>query len=55
MRCISRATATRTACRIFLQVLDAKRKLVRSRQQLIQADVTLTDDVIALYNALGGG
>jgi multidrug efflux system outer membrane protein len=39
----------------FLQVLDAERTLVQSRQQLIQADVTLTDDVIALYNALGGG
>jgi outer membrane protein TolC len=39
----------------FLQVLDAQRTLVQSRQQLIQADVTLTDDVIALYNALGGG
>jgi NodT family efflux transporter outer membrane factor (OMF) lipoprotein len=39
----------------FLQVLDAQRTLVQSRQQLIQADVTLTNDVIALYNALGGG
>ena len=39
----------------FLQVLDAERTLVQSRQQLIQADVRLTDDVIALYNALGGG
>jgi NodT family efflux transporter outer membrane factor (OMF) lipoprotein len=39
----------------FLQVLDAERTLVASRQQLIQADVMLTDDVIALYNALGGG
>jgi multidrug efflux system outer membrane protein len=38
----------------FLQVLDAERTLVQSRQQLFQADVTLTDDVIALYNALGG-
>ena len=39
----------------FLQVLDAERTLVASRQQLIQADITLTNDVIALYNALGGG
>jgi NodT family efflux transporter outer membrane factor (OMF) lipoprotein len=39
----------------FLQVLDAQRTLNQSRQQLIQADITLTDDVIALYNALGGG
>ena len=39
----------------FLQVLDAKRTLVQSRQQMIQAVITLTNDVIALYNALGGG
>jgi multidrug efflux system outer membrane protein len=39
----------------FLQVLDSERTLVQSRQQLIQANITLTDDVIALYNALGGG
>ncbi len=39
----------------FLQVLDAERTLVASRQQLIQAEITLTNDVIALYNALGGG
>ncbi len=36
-------------------MLDAERTLVASRQQLIQADITLTNDVIALYNALGGG
>jgi multidrug efflux system outer membrane protein len=39
----------------FLQVLVTERTLVASRQQLIQADITLTNDVIALYNALGGG
>jgi multidrug efflux system outer membrane protein len=39
----------------FLQVLDAERTLVGSRQQLVQADVILTNDVVALYNALGGG
>ncbi len=39
----------------FLQVLDAERTLVQSRQQLVQADVALTNDVVALYNALGGG
>jgi multidrug efflux system outer membrane protein len=39
----------------FLQVLDAERTLVASRQQLVQADVSLTNDVIALYDALGGG
>jgi multidrug efflux system outer membrane protein len=39
----------------FLQVLDAERTLVGSRQQLVQADVLLTNDVVALYDALGGG
>ena len=39
----------------FLQVLDAERTLVGSRQQLVQADVMLTNDVVALYDALGGG
>ena len=39
----------------FLQVLDTERTLVGSRQQLVQADVALTNDVVALYDALGGG
>jgi multidrug efflux system outer membrane protein len=39
----------------FLQVLDAERTLVGARQQLVQADLLLTDDVVSLYQALGGG
>jgi len=39
----------------FIQVLDAERTLIDSRQQLVQTDVTLTSDVVALYRALGGG
>jgi outer membrane protein TolC len=39
----------------FIQVLDAERTLVAARQQLVQADVTLAADVVALYKALGGG
>lgn len=39
----------------FITVLDAERTLVGSRQQLVQAEVALTNDVVALYNALGGG
>jgi hypothetical protein len=39
----------------FIQVLDAERTLIGSRQQLVQADVTLTNDVVTLYDALGGG
>jgi multidrug efflux system outer membrane protein len=39
----------------FIQVLDAQRTLTASRQQLVQAEVALTNDVVGLYNALGGG
>jgi NodT family efflux transporter outer membrane factor (OMF) lipoprotein len=39
----------------FIQVLDAERTLIGSRQQLVQADVALTNDVVSLYDALGGG
>jgi multidrug efflux system outer membrane protein len=39
----------------FIQVLDAERTLIGSRQQLVQADVMLTNDVVSLYDALGGG
>ena len=39
----------------FIQVLDAERTLIGLRQQLVQADVLLINDVVGLYNALGGG
>lgn len=39
----------------FIQVLDAERTLIGARQQLAQANVTLTNDVVTLYDALGGG
>lgn len=39
----------------FLQVLDAERTLVASRQQLVQADLLVTNDIVSLYQALGGG
>jgi outer membrane protein, multidrug efflux system len=39
----------------FLTVLDAQRTLTASRQQLVQADLALTNDVVTLYTALGGG
>lgn len=39
----------------FIQVLDAERTLESQRQQLVQADVQLVNDVVALYRALGGG
>jgi NodT family efflux transporter outer membrane factor (OMF) lipoprotein len=39
----------------FLQVLDAQRTAISARQQLIEANVTLINDVVSLYNALGGG
>ncbi len=39
----------------FIQVLDAQRTLVAARQQLIQADMMLTGDVVTLYRSVGGG
>lgn len=39
----------------FLQVLDAQRTLEIARQQLVQQHMTLANDVVALYRALGGG
>ena len=39
----------------FIQVLNAETTLTTARQSLVQADMALTDDVVALYTALGGG
>jgi NodT family efflux transporter outer membrane factor (OMF) lipoprotein len=39
----------------YLTVLDAERSLVSAREQLVQADAALADDVVTLYTALGGG
>jgi NodT family efflux transporter outer membrane factor (OMF) lipoprotein len=39
----------------FIQVLDAQRTLESARQQLVQADIALTGDIVSLYKALGGG
>lgn len=39
----------------FLQVLSASQALFSARQSLVQADMALRNDVIALYTALGGG
>ncbi len=39
----------------FIQVLDAERTLISTRQQVVQQDMVLADDVVALYRALGGG
>ncbi|MFC0409679.1 efflux transporter outer membrane subunit [Roseomonas elaeocarpi] len=39
----------------FIDVLDAQRTLVAARQQLLQATLTLTTDLVALYKSLGGG
>jgi hypothetical protein len=38
----------------FIQVLDAGRTLIVTRQQLVQADVALTKDVADFSSALGG-
>jgi multidrug efflux system outer membrane protein len=39
----------------YLPVLDANRTLVAARQQLAQADLSVADDIVTLYTALGGG
>jgi outer membrane protein TolC len=39
----------------YLQVLDAQRTLVGARQQLVQQDMMLANDIVGLYRALGGG
>ena len=39
----------------YLQVLDAQRTVEDARQQLVQQEVTLANDVVGLYRALGGG
>jgi NodT family efflux transporter outer membrane factor (OMF) lipoprotein len=39
----------------FIQVLDAQRSIAAARQQAVQVDMTLVNDVVALYRAAGGG
>jgi multidrug efflux system outer membrane protein len=39
----------------FIQVLNAEETLFSARQSLVQANMSLTNDVVALYTALGGG
>jgi NodT family efflux transporter outer membrane factor (OMF) lipoprotein len=39
----------------FLQVLDAQRTLLSAQLQLAQSTTTVSTNLVALYNALGGG
>lgn len=39
----------------FLNVLDAERSLYKSEDDLAQSEYTLSQDLVALYKALGGG
>ena len=39
----------------FIEVLDAQRSLVAAQQQEIRAALAVTNDVVSLYKALGGG
>jgi len=39
----------------YLTVLDAQRTEVADQQQLVQANMAVAEDVVALYTALGGG
>jgi outer membrane protein, multidrug efflux system len=39
----------------FIEVLDSQRTLLSRRQERVQADMQLVNDIVALYRALGGG
>jgi NodT family efflux transporter outer membrane factor (OMF) lipoprotein len=39
----------------FINVIDAERSLYQAQDDLVQSDRSVTQDVIALYKALGGG
>jgi outer membrane protein TolC len=39
----------------FINVVEAERTLYQSQDQLVQSDQSVTQDLIALYKALGGG
>ena len=39
----------------FLQVLNAQETLESARQELVRQDMTLANDIVGLYRALGGG
>jgi outer membrane protein TolC len=39
----------------FINVLDAERSLYQSQDDLVQSDQAVTEDLIALYKAMGGG
>jgi outer membrane protein TolC len=39
----------------FINVLNAESTVLADRQALVQANVQLVNDIVALYRALGGG
>jgi outer membrane protein TolC len=39
----------------FLNVLDSKRSLFGAEDQLVDSQRTVTENLVALYRALGGG
>jgi outer membrane protein TolC len=39
----------------FLTVLDAQRSLLAAEDELAQSDRAVSDDLVSLYKALGGG
>lgn len=39
----------------YLQVLDAQRRLLQSQTELASSTATVSDNLVKLYNALGGG
>jgi len=39
----------------YISVLDAERTVLSDRQALVQSNVQLVNDIVAIYRALGGG
>jgi outer membrane protein, multidrug efflux system len=55
-RAVDLATEAYTSGQVdFLNVLSAEQRLYATQDALVQADQTVTTDLIALYKALGGG
>ncbi len=54
-RCRWRRAATSRAWATFLDVLTAETNLLSTEQQLASSTTTVSDNLVALYKALGGG
>ncbi len=45
----------RSGLQNYLQVLDAQRRVLSSQTSLAESTANISDDLVRLYNALGGG